>query len=277
MEITFLGTAAADQIPSPYCDCLRCRYARQSRGHDIRKRCSYLINNDLLIDMNPDLLTACSMHNVNLLNMQYVLITHGHRDHFDIANLVVRKNGFFSKKTHFPDFTFVAPPSVMTLLENSEVKEHEIGLKRWPILPFDTVTLPPYHIKALPATHDFKIGDAVNYLIDDGQSKILIASDTAIYKKYVWPHLENLMIDQLIIECTVGTNVSYKEGQSRHLSIKGVNYMINKMKSINAITDKTSVCATHFTHEHCPSHKEMSKLLSKIGVECAYDGLIVNV
>lgn len=275
MKITFLGTAAADQIPSPYCGCLRCCHARKYRGPDIRKRCSYLINNNLLIDMSPDLLTACSMHNVDLLNMEYVLITHGHRDHFDIANLVVRKNGFFYKENYLPKFVFVAPPSVMSLLNNSEIQDKEIGLQRKPVLPYNIVKLPPYHVKALPATHDFKIGDAVNYLIDDGESKTLIASDTAVYKDEVWPHLENLHLDKLVIECTVGTNVNYKEGQSRHLSIEGVDYMINKMKEIKAITKGTSIYATHFTHEHCPSHQEMRQLLKQIDVECAYDGLII--
>ena len=49
-----------------------------------------MINNDLLIDIGPDLFTACAMHDVDLLNMKYVLVTHSHLDHFNIQNLKLR-------------------------------------------------------------------------------------------------------------------------------------------------------------------------------------------
>ncbi|NGP43825.1 adenosylcobinamide kinase [Bacillaceae bacterium SIJ1] len=276
MKITFLGTAAADQIPSPYCDCPRCEFARKHRGRDMRKRCCYLINDDLLVDIGPDLLVACSLHDVHLLNVKHTLVTHSHRDHFDIANLVVRKQGFQSR-SDIPQMNFVAPPSVMTLLNTSGVKDSAMGIQRVPILPYDEVDLSPYQVKALKATHYPTVGDAVNFIIDDGQSTVLIASDTAVYKDEVWAHLENVTLDQLIIECTVGTNTSFKAGQERHLSIDGVQYMIEKMREMNVVTDETQLCATHFTHQHCPSHEELSQVLSKLGVECAYDGFILTV
>ncbi|WP_052352850.1 MBL fold metallo-hydrolase [Neobacillus dielmonensis] len=275
MKITFLGTAAADQIPSPYCDCPRCTHARTHRGPDVRKRCCYLINDDLLVDIGPDLLVACSMHDVHLMNVKYTLVTHSHRDHYDAASLVVRKQGFPGREKP-PQMDFVAPPSVMELLNQTGVSDSSLGIRRIPVLPFDSIDLPPYQVKALKATHYPTVGDAVTYLIDDGTSKVLIASDTAVYKDEVWPHLENLQLDQLIIECTVGTNTSFKAGQTRHLSIDGVEYMINKMKALNAITDQTAICATHFTHKHCPSHDEMSEILGKMGVRCAYDGLVLD-
>lgn len=275
MKITFLGTAAADQIPSPYCDCPRCTHARKHRGRDVRKRCCYLINDDLLVDMGPDLLVACAMHDVHLMNLKHALVTHSHRDHYDSASLVVRKQGFPNHEKK-PQMTFVAPPSVMTLLNSAGVQDKTIGIQRKPILPYDNFELAPYQVKSVKATHYPTVGDAVNYIIDDGKSKVLIASDTAVYKDEVWPHLENLQLDQLIIECTVGTNTGFKEGQQRHLSIDGVEIMINKMKEINAIHDKTAICATHFTHKHCPSHEEMSEILEKIGVKCAFDGLVLE-
>lgn len=275
MKITFLGTAAADQIPSPYCDCPRCTHARKYRGKDVRKRCCYLINDDLLVDIGPDLLVACSMHDVHLMNVKHTLVTHSHRDHFDAASIVVRKQGFPGREK-LPEMDFIAPPSVMTLLSQTGVSDSSMGIRRIPVLPFDQVNLPSYQIKAIKATHFPAVGDAVNFIIDDGVSKVLIASDTAVYKDEVWPHLENLQLDQLIIECTVGTNTTFKAGQTRHLSIDGVQYMINKLREINAICDKTSICATHFTHKHCPSHDELSKILGEFGVECAYDGLILD-
>ncbi|KAB8137452.1 MBL fold metallo-hydrolase [Gracilibacillus oryzae] len=275
MKITFLGTAAADQIPSPYCNCPRCDYARKHRGKDMRKRCSYLLNDNLLVDMSPDLLAACSMHGVHLMDVKHALVTHSHADHFDATNLVVRKLGFPEHEKP-PQLDFIAPPSVMTLLNARGVRDTAMGVRRIPVLPYDQVELPTYQIKAIKATHYPTVGDAVNYMIDDGTSKVLIASDTAVYKEEVWPHLEGMELDQLVIECTVGTNIGFKDGQTRHLSIDGVQTMVEKMREIGAITDKTAICGTHFTHKHCPSHEELSKVLADIGAECAYDGLILE-
>ncbi|MBO0994529.1 MBL fold metallo-hydrolase [Bacillus sp. SD088] len=275
MKLTFLGTAGPDQIPSPFCDCRTCTYARKHRGYDLRKRCMYLINDDLLVDMGADLFVACSMHEVHLINTKYALVTHSHHDHFDVKNIGLRKLGYHTYE-ELPVLTFVAPPSVMALLSDSDVRDADVGLKRKPILPFEQIDLYPYSIKALKATHIPSIGDAVTYLIDDGKSKVLIASDTAVYKEEVWPHLEDIELDQLIIECAVGTNTGFKAGQTRHLSVDGVGTMITKMRNINAITERTSIHATHFTHKHCLPHHEMSEVLRPMNVECAYDGLVLQ-
>ena len=34
----FYGTGAAEGVPSPFCDCPMCNYAREHGGKDVRKR-----------------------------------------------------------------------------------------------------------------------------------------------------------------------------------------------------------------------------------------------
>lgn len=273
MKVKFLGTAA-DQIPSPYCGCSVCNHAREHRGRNIRNRCSYLINDDLLVDMGPDLSAACSKFGVHLKHLNYALITHSHRDHFDMANLVGRKSGY--QEEGESQLTFVAPPSVMTMLTQSGVRDEELKLIRKPILPNDYIHLDPYYITAIKANHDSSLGDVVNYLIDDGKSKILIAHDTGIYNENVWPLLENLHLDKLVIECTKGVNTNNKTTENNHLSISGVKEMIQKMNKIGTITEKTSVIATHFSHRYCLSHENLSATLRKYNFECAYDGMVID-
>lgn len=276
MKILFLGTAGPDQIPSPYCDCPQCTHARINGGKDVRKRCGYLINDDLLVDMSADLLVACHMHNVHLMNVTHALVTHSHHDHFYPENIAVRQIGFPNQK-EIPRLTLVAPPSVMALLQTKRMNDKRVGLKRHPILPFEEADLGNYHVKALRATHQHNIGDAVNYLIDHGGKRVLIASDTAVYRDEVWPHLKDKQLDHLIIECAVGVNEANKGGKTRHLSVEGVREMLNKMRDMGAVHDDTEIIATHFVHKHCLPHKEMEKILGEIGVTCAYDGLVVNV
>ena len=276
MQITFLGTAGPDQIPSPFCNCPRCTYARTHRGKDIRKRCCYLINDDLLIDMGADLFVACHTHNVDLMNVSSILVTHNHHDHFYPENLATRRIGFPDEKEK-PLLTLVGPPSVMAKLSTVRMDERAAGLKRRPILPFETIQVDRYKVTAIRATHQHDVGDAVNYLIDDGQKKVLIASDTAVYREDVWPYLADKQLNYLIIECGVGVNEANQSGKTRHLSVSGVRTMVKKMQEIDAIGPETEMIATHFIHKHCLSHHEMERILGQFNVKCAYDGLVVNV
>ena len=54
MELTFLGTAAAEQYPGIWCTCDYCTRARQLGGKNIRKTSSIHFAENCLIDFPPD-------------------------------------------------------------------------------------------------------------------------------------------------------------------------------------------------------------------------------
>jgi phosphoribosyl 1,2-cyclic phosphodiesterase len=58
MIITFLGTGAANAFPEAFCKCENCAQARMLGGPSLRKRSAALINDDLLIDLGPDIMSA---------------------------------------------------------------------------------------------------------------------------------------------------------------------------------------------------------------------------
>ena len=64
MKIKILGTAAAEGIPAPFCNCRFCKYSRNHLKYEQRKRSSVLIDNMLLIDMGPDILWNSVSHNI---------------------------------------------------------------------------------------------------------------------------------------------------------------------------------------------------------------------
>ena len=66
MNLTFLGTAAANAFPEAFCKCANCARARALGGPSLRKRSAALINNDLLIDLGPDIMAASHMHGCSL-------------------------------------------------------------------------------------------------------------------------------------------------------------------------------------------------------------------
>lgn len=78
MRCKLLGTAAATAVPLPFCNCRVCREARRRGGKDFRKRSAALINEDLLIDLSPDLCSMAFLHQVDLTKIRYLLQTHSH-------------------------------------------------------------------------------------------------------------------------------------------------------------------------------------------------------
>jgi hypothetical protein len=84
MFITFLGTAAANAFPEAFCNCRNCAQARMSGGRSLRKRSAAVINDDLLIDLGPDIMAASQIHLRPLHQVRYCLQTHPHADHLDL-------------------------------------------------------------------------------------------------------------------------------------------------------------------------------------------------
>ena len=90
----FYGTGAAEGVPSPFCDCPMCNYAREHGGKDVRKRSCFRLGRNIMIDMGPDIFTQALQYG-SMCDIEHVLITHTHDDHFDFTAL-----GLMSMATH---------------------------------------------------------------------------------------------------------------------------------------------------------------------------------
>ena len=101
MKIKLLGTAAATSMPLGFCNCEVCKNSRKNGGKDIRKRASIVINDEMLIDLGPDSINACSMYGIDAGKIKYLLQTHSHSDHFDGGHFVTRWSEYRSENlTH---------------------------------------------------------------------------------------------------------------------------------------------------------------------------------
>ena len=94
MRLFFLGTAAGEGYPSIFCECDNCREARARGGRNLRLRSALLVNDDLLLDMGPDLVAAAHRYNLRFSTIRTALITHAHGDHFHLPNIEFRKESF---------------------------------------------------------------------------------------------------------------------------------------------------------------------------------------
>ena len=82
----FYGTGASEGIPNPFCDCEMCNHARKYGGRNIRKRSCFRVGKDLMIDMGPDIFSQALLYG-SLRDIEHVLITHTHDDHFNFEAL----------------------------------------------------------------------------------------------------------------------------------------------------------------------------------------------
>ena len=81
MKLQYLGTAAAEGIPSLFCRCDKCLKARERGGREIRTRSQAIVNDCLLIDFPSDTYSHCSEYGIDLSKVNNCLITHVHGDH----------------------------------------------------------------------------------------------------------------------------------------------------------------------------------------------------
>ncbi len=110
MKVTFLGTAAYEGIPAQWCECQVCAKAWEKRGKEVRRRTSYLIDDDILVDYGPDIAWQCIDFNVDLRQIDYMLITHPHSDHLNWTDLPMRISPSYSQVTK--NVVAIAPQSV---------------------------------------------------------------------------------------------------------------------------------------------------------------------
>lgn len=219
MKITFLGTAAATSIPLMFCRCNTCEQARKLGGKDFRKRSSLLINQDLLIDLGSDIMSASFMHGVSIADVRYCLQTHPHSDHFDASHL----------STRIPEYAVENVPHLEiyasggTLKKMSEMLKNEgyitdlfdskekerLNLDIYPVKHFQSFNAGKYQITAFPTNHDKSV-DSLFYTITENNYTVLYGTDTDIITEEVWKsfHDKNIHFDVVILDHTYGVNIN---------------------------------------------------------------------
>ncbi len=141
-----------------------CQNARINKGKNIRKRSSLLINDDLLIDLGPDVTTSAAMYNIDLTDIRYILQTHGHADHFDAGDLITRLQEYASENVkHISLFASKETIDTLDMWLKTEEPKADLFNPYWLdklsmdikyIKHGDSVKIENYHVTALESLHD---------------------------------------------------------------------------------------------------------------------------
>ncbi len=284
MIITFLGTSAANAYPEAFCRCENCEKARILGGKSIRKRSAALINDDLLLDLGPDIMTASNIHYCSLSRVRYCLQTHAHSDHLDASHFLSRSPGY--GVVGAPRLHFYASSGTLRhtahLLERDcapagfldpQVGEH-LNLEVHHISPLQSLTIGAYTVVAFPANHD-PLVEPLLYAIQSNRRTIFYGTDTAGLSEDTWQgfHQHKLQFDLVVLDHTYGPN----ELGSDHLSAHQCIEHVERMRNEGVLAQNARVFATHIAHEGNPAHPELADFAKQHAYEIAYDGLVLEV
>lgn len=284
MKITFLGTAAATACPLVFCRCPACQEAWKRGGKDKRRRSSLLVNDNLLIDLGPDVMTAAFDFDIDVSRIRYCLQTHAHSDHFDAGHLVTRLSDYATKDTlpldlcasretlaHMTDRLNLEEPGISLLAKEGQEKLH---MNTHPMQHGDTISLDKYRITAVESNHDPRDGSLL-WVVEEGNAVFLYATDTmrftenalSLFQERKW------QFDAVAIDHTYGPGAK----GFGHLCADEMIEEVTKLRTLGHLKENSRVLATHISHEGMPLHKELSAFASKHGYEVAYDGLSIEL
>lgn len=283
-ELLFLGTAAADQLPNPFCDCPICEDARSDRKKH-RLRSCFLLDEETLIDCGPDLGGACMRHSVKLTKLRRVFVTHTHEDHFSPENIglisMSRTHGNRPVDVYLSAAAYDAMCHKASLLsERFSHLDSLNGLSKelvrlHPLNTFQTVTVDGYSVMPVRTTH--RIGSfetAVNYLVETPYGlKILYACDTGIYPQDTLQALKGAAVDLLIMEGTFGSRTD--TDTASHLTATAYVQMLRLLEANGVLRPDTKVYLTHINHKHTFTHEKYQRWMdehAKRSVTVARDG-----
>lgn len=269
MKIKYLGTAAYEGVPALFCNCRVCRLSKERGGRNIRSRSQALLNDELLLDFNPDTVVHYHRYGFDWENICGCLITHSHCDHLypdDIEQAAPgyggkhRRINFYAAKSGYELISAVAAKTdggaAATLV--SAGKPFTVGDK--------------YEVMPMPANHAATT-DPVIYSVACGRKRMLYAHDTGYFPEETWALLKREgRFDLLSLDCT-GCLALGGDWVDGHMSLGTNVKVVKRMKAEGLADEKTVVVLNHFSHNGGQTYDEMLSEAQKHGFIISYDGL----
>ncbi len=271
MKLTILGSAAAEAIPDPFCRCRVCETARREGGPEIRSRATALINDDLLIDLGPDLLATANRARRYLGNLTTLLITHRHSDHWHPQNLYWRKPGFTPTPT--ARLNVYGPADALGDLSPELAEGANFT---WRVVSAGEMwSAGDYRITAIPATHGGGKLEPLLYVIEQDKRRVFYATDTAPLREPAWALLGDLgPMDLIVLDATSGE----RDGGEAHQGLAQFLETRARMLAEGLLDpDRTTLIAHHFSHNGGLTHRELVEVYGRHDVVAAYDGLVFTI
>lgn len=253
MKLTFLGTGAADfpkDIGTP---------SMMRLDKNIRRSTALLINRNLLIDCGPHLSDELALCRVDPREIEHVLLTHEHGDHFSAESL--RK---LARMKGAPICLWHSREIVLSSIE---------GVTPCPLDVGQSYEIGGCSVTPLAANHT---KGALHFSLEADGKKLFYGCDGAWLLMPTYYAMKNKAYDVMVLDATVGDY----EGDYRmaeHNSIPMIRMMKKSFLTYGIATDGTKIVLSHLARTLHKSYEETCGLVSGDGFVVAYDGMQLEI
>ncbi|MDD7738898.1 MAG: MBL fold metallo-hydrolase [Fusicatenibacter sp.] len=274
MKLKYLGTAAYEGVPSLFCRCRVCRESMKLGGRNLRSRSQALLNDELLLDFPPDTVLHAMRYGLDWDKITDCLITHSHSDHFYPEDVEMAS----------PEYTYEHQPihfysaldgyeKLKQVTDRDFMREQAVPHLIEPGKRFTVGTKNQYSVLPLWANHDPATSPVI-YSITDGKKRMLYAHDSGIFSEASFEGLASEEhYDLVSLDCTGCLSTGWRDG---HMCLETNLEVLERMRSMHLIDDKTIVVLNHFSHNGGQTYDEMQREADRYGILVSYDGMEVE-
>lgn len=289
MPSVFLGTGAAELYPNPFCACPVCSRARQSQ--ETRLRSAFLLDPQTMIDFGPDVCAASQRCRTPLDQVEHVLVTHTHEDHFSDATFSVLTMTKLCRPIHFyiseqglawVDRLMAETAHIPGTFGNILSTLKDRGCAEFHSMkPYQPYEIAGKQVTALATNHQaYGPGEtARNYLVDWARGRWLYACDTGLYGQETLDFLEDWAksrhaLDVMVTEGTMGS--IRQDDHSGHMDGYLLCRQLTALRDRGVVDENTRVYVTHINQVQEFSHAEYQDFLDRhapVRAIVAHDGM----
>lgn len=275
MKIRYLGTAAYEGVPAPYCKCRVCRESFRTGGRALRSRTQALVDEELLLDFNADTVCHSLRYRIEWEKVGDCLITHSHSDHLYPMDLEILSDPISHE--HRSVRFYAAQDGYDKICAQIALHKMQNRVEATLVKPGDLfyTSENKYRVLVLRANHTAET-DPVFYAIERGGKRLLYAHDTGVFFEETYAQLRSFgKFDLISLDCTgcLGIGWDWRNG---HMSLKTNLEVIQRLKDEGIADGKTIFAANHFSHNGGQTYDEMVPEMAKYGIIVAYDGLEIE-
>lgn len=272
MDIHFLGTAASEGIPNPFCSCTICEQSRQTKGKNIRTRSAAIIDETMQIDLAPEFSYQVMKEEVDVRKVQHLLFTHTHPDHFNVGDLFSRMEGYGHHVSH-PLHIYGNDRAINGCLDVlPNYSDDRFSLTRF--IPFETMEIGDARVTPLLANHA-QWEMCFVYFIEKSGKTLFYGHDSGWFPESTWKWLQGKTIDLTILECTWGYTGNDRD--QGHMGIETVLAAKDKLLSDGIHGENSRLIVSHISHNSKLLHDELVDIFAPHDIQVAFDGMKVSI
>ena len=288
VKLLFLGTGAGDfhlldDLEDQSKHLVR---ARQLGGKNLRRASSAMISPDILIDFYDD--RQLKTFGVNGDTIRHLLITHGHRDHFQPVTILE-----FAARLHHT-LQIYGNGMVGDALEFAVTYEWKESIKRFcarriePNIDFhlvrpeecfevgDTTVTPVDANHCINKQHMIREQRALNYVFERGGKTVFYGLDSSYILPLTLDYLRRFKVDLAVFDATFG-DLEIDPASSGHQNFAMVEDTIAEFLQAGIISGDTTIVGSHISLRQVRPYEDIVEDVARRGVVLAYDGMVVEV